>query len=413
MYLKPLNLAGRAYLYFRSRPSFVRALELQDQVKISPPKSLAPRSNIFARSGDCSGASNIQRWPNSFIVAMAAPPRYEIEHHVTSIREDDHDARFTVRRNGKVFYIKVSPSNFINSPITTKKYMSYLEVLKSGEEVLGDIYDTDVYEWVMPPFESFFAELAPDPSLETIRVTLKEYLYPDFFIFVLDIIDERLQPRLVPTEKSPYWPSFVRFDDDFLDDLETWTTLYDPAGIVISHKNPEDALFKSPKKVLIEDGQTACFFKRCYGNVQITQELKAYKRIHAAGLESRVNLCHLYGIVIDDCDFILGLLLTYIDCGDRPLSTRVHPEEPDDPPPAIRARWMSQIEAAISALHGSDIVWGDVKAENVLIDENDNAWLVDLGGGYTEGWVDKEVAGTMAGDLAGMAKLRKLLVPSK
>jgi hypothetical protein len=235
--------------------------------------------------------------------------------------------------------------------------------------------------------------------VESLKITLKEYLFPDFFVFILDVVDENLQPRRVPTERSPHWPSFVRFDDDFLDDLETWTAFYDPAGIVTSHKNPEDALFKPPKTVLIDKGQVACFFKPCHGSVQVTQELKTYQKIHAAGLDSQVNLCHMYGIVMDDDGFILGLLLTHID-GGRPLSNLVHPEEPDDPPPAIREQWMGQIEAALSALHASDIVWGDVKAENILIDEKDNAWLIDFGGGYTKGWVDKDIA-----------KLKKLLFP--
>lgn len=141
-----------------------------------------------------------------------------------------------------------------------------------------------------------------------------------------------------------------------MDELETWTAFYDPAGIITSHKNPEDALFKPPKRVLIEKGRIACFFKPCHGSVEITQELKTYKKIHAAGLDSQVNLCHMYGIVMDDDDFILGLLLTHIDCS-RSLSIIVHPEEPNDPPPAIRDRWMGQIEAALAALHTNDMVW--------------------------------------------------------
>lgn len=76
---------------------------------------------------------------------MASAPAYKIEHHSTSIHEDDHDASFKSRRNGKVFYIQISPSNFGNSPVMTDKYMAYVEVLRSGEEVLGDIYDTDVF----------------------------------------------------------------------------------------------------------------------------------------------------------------------------------------------------------------------------------------------------------------------------
>ena len=147
---------------------------------------------------------------------------------------------------------------------------------------------------------------------------MNAYLYPHFFVFALDIIDEELQRRRIPTEQSPYWLSHARFDNDFLDDLETWTTLHDPVRTITSHQNPQDALFKPPRKVLIDNDQTACFFKRCYGTVEVTQELKAYKKIHAAGLDSQVDLCHLYGIAMDDCDFIPALLLTYIDYGANP-----------------------------------------------------------------------------------------------
>ncbi|KAM0438526.1 hypothetical protein ACHAPT_001275 [Fusarium lateritium] len=320
---------------------------------------------------------------------MTPAPRYEIEHHITGTRDDDHDARFAVRRNGKAFYIKVSPSQFVNSPITTDKYLSYLEVLRSGEEVLGDIYDTDVYEW-------------------DIRITLKDHLFPEFFAFILDVVDEKLSPRRIVTERSPYRPSFVRFDNDFLDDLKTWTAFHDPAGIILSFKDPEDALFKPPSKVLIDNCQTECFFKPCNSSIQITDELKAYMMILAAGLDSQLHLCHLYGVVMDDSDFILGLLLTYIDNRDRPLSTRIHPDEPDDPRPATRERWIGQLDSALAG-----IVWGDVKAENVLIDRDNNAWITDFGGGYTEGWVDKEMAGTFEGDLAGMVKLKKFIIPTQ
>ncbi len=59
--------------------------------------------------------------------------------------------------------------------------------------------------------------------------------------------------------------------------------------------------------------------------------------------------------------------------------------------------------------HAAGIVWGDVKAQNVLIDGDDNAWIIDFGGGYTGGWVDKKVAGTVQGDVAGLAKLKEFI----
>ena len=66
-------------------------------------------------------------------------------------------------------------------------------------------------------------------------------------------------------------------------------------------------------------------------------------------------------------------------------------------------------EATIERLHEANIIWGDVKTANVLIDGNNDAWVIDFGGGYTEGWVDKGLAGTVAGDLQGMAKIMSFL----
>ncbi|KAK8140592.1 hypothetical protein G3M48_003483, partial [Beauveria asiatica] len=145
------------------------------------------------------------------------------------------------------FYIQISPSNFVNSPVMTEKYLVYLEVLQSGEELIGEIYETDVFEWVVKPFEQLLV-----------------HLFPDFFIFDLDIIDEKLCPRRIFKKQPPFRPSFCRFDESFLDDLEEWTYFYDPASIILSFQDPQDALFKQPRKVLIDDGQVECFFKPCH-----------------------------------------------------------------------------------------------------------------------------------------------------
>ncbi|KAG9506612.1 hypothetical protein J7337_000145 [Fusarium musae] len=178
----------------------------------------------------------------------------------------------------------------------TKKYMPYLEVLESREEVIGDIYDTDVYKWVMAPFEPLLLELAPPPECDPkdIRITLEKHIFPEFLVFELDIVDEKLCPRRVAVEESLY----------------------------------------------------------------------------------------------------------------------ITPGEPDNPPHEVKQRWMEQIEAAVSGLHGAGMVWGDVKADNVLIGQDNNAWVTDFGGGYTKGWVDKEVAETMEGDRMGMVRLREFIFPA-
>ncbi|CAM1500442.1 Fc.00g096040.m01.CDS01 [Cosmosporella sp. VM-42] len=157
---------------------------------------------------------------------------------------------------------------------------------------------------------------------------------------------------------------------------------------MLGFKPPEDALFNPPNKVLIDNSETECVFKPSHSSTQIKQEFNTYKMILAAGLDSsQLHICRLYGVVMDDSYFILGLLLTYIDHDGHPLSTRVHP---DEPPPAARERWVGQLDATFTALHKADIVWGDVKATNALIDRDNNAWMIDFGGGYTKSWVDRD-----------------------
>lgn len=72
-------------------------------------------------------------------------------------------------------------------------------------------------------------------------------------------------------------------------------------------------------------------------------------------------------------------------------------------------RWARQIKVTLKWLHECGIIWGDVKAQNVLIDKEDNAWIIDFGGSYTTGWVDKEKAGTLEGDMQGLEQIMKIL----
>ncbi|SPO06702.1 uncharacterized protein DNG_09396 [Cephalotrichum gorgonifer] len=255
--------------------------------------------------------------------------------------------------------------------------------------MVGDTHETDVLVWVLQPFEPLFAKLAPSPAPGSVEVTLSDYFLPEFFVSVLDVVDEELLPRRLEVKLSPYVPPGVWLDEDFLDDLETWTP---------------------PRKVLIDNGQTACFFEPCYSVFEPITELRAYKKITAANLDPQLHICRLHGVVMDDAGRVPGLLLSYIDHSGLTMSCLVGPDEPSA---SVRARWASQLSTALAELHKAGIVWGDVKAENVLVDQDDNAWITDFGGGYTEGWVGKEVAGTVEGDLEGMVRLREFIFQDK
>ncbi|CRK17079.1 hypothetical protein BN1723_011210, partial [Verticillium longisporum] len=50
-------------------------------------------------------------------------------------------------------------------------------------------------------------------------------------------------------------------------------------------------------------------------------------------------------------------------------------------------------------LHKICVTWGNGKASNVLIyRDNNDAWVIDFGGGWTHGWVTRELSRTVEGD---------------
>lgn len=75
----------------------------------------------------------------------------------------------------------------------------------------------------------------------------------------------------------------------------------------------------------------------------------------------------------------------------------------------MKAKWATQIRQCVGRLHELGIIWGDIKTDNVIIDENGDAVILDFGGGNTQGWVDEEMYGTGEGDLQGLDKIMKTL----
>ncbi|KAF2502492.1 hypothetical protein BU16DRAFT_612148 [Lophium mytilinum] len=327
--------------------------------------------------------------------------------YVTSLHDDD--CEIIVRSNGKIFCLHISPSDFQNSTAALKYYHSCLEVLKTGEEQIDGPLECDFYDWIMPPFEPFMADLAPATAsvlqkARVGRVTLHDYLFPDWFVCRLEVSDEALLPRRVIAQRSGRLPPGVRLDVDVLRDLATWAVSFLPSEVGLSFEQPEEALFKHPEKVRVRNSQTAYFFKPFNpgaGSRQAQTELENYKRIAMAELAPSTLICRLHGVVQDERGFLMGMLLTYIDHERETLEIAIGP----DTPLSLRQHWATQVTETLTALHRAGLVWGDAKPDNVLVDTENNAWIVDFGGSRTEGWVDKKTAGTVEGDLRALEKI--------
>jgi serine/threonine protein kinase len=318
------------------------------------------------------------------------------------ISDHDNDCELTVRGNGKLFYVRISSSGLQNSPNVLKKYLKYLEVLRSGEEQVDGVFDDEFYEWVIQLFTPLFEQLAPPSNSASGRVTLQDYLFPTYFVCALKALNDEIAPCRLETRKTGRMPPGVQLRQEIHDDLKTWTTIFHPVDVESSPFSSAYALRAGPKKVLVDDGKTPRFFKAFSAGAPFhaIAELQAYRRIAKADLASNVRVCRLHGVVQNENGLLMGMLLTHIEHATT-LSMASWP----DTPFSLKQLWVNQLSETLTQLHQAGLVWGDAKPGNVLIDVANDAWIVDFGGGYTEGWVEREKAGTIEGDLEGMANI--------
>ncbi|KAF4471617.1 Serine threonine kinase [Fusarium albosuccineum] len=347
---------------------------------------------------------------------MEKASHYDVARWWTHVTDNDCD--LIVRtNNGWLFNCHLDPSRFLRSPEVTEQYFKCLNMLRSGEEEIDDFYLEDACDWLLQPFEPLINQLAPAtiplPALTASgRPTLSQYLFPRKVTCILEAKDNQLQAIRVEDSKQYVWEATtLKLDDNFAKDLDQWIPTFHPSSIEVYYNDPRYVVIKPATRVRViePDGKpVTCFFKPFKPSSHKARtdiELSTHKKIAKAQLAPpHVRICRMYGLVRDE-NGLLGMLFPWID--KRGVLSRGLAQKNS---PDIRRRWASQIEESVKALHQEGIIWGDVKADNVLIDKNDDAWVIDFGGSYTPGWVDPDKAGTLEGDKQGLGKIMDMLL---
>lgn len=123
------------------------------------------------------------------------------------------------------------------------------------------------------------------------------------------------------------------------------------------------------------------------------RELKTLRRIP----KKHPNIVEMIGVVASSDGKVTGLILPRI-CGPL-LEDAPFMEE------SQKERRKRDISDAVSFLHKIGVIWGDAKADNIKIEKRSGRLvLLDFGGGFTEGWIDKELSETVEGDLQGVCR---------
>lgn len=365
---------------------------------------------------------------------MDTMPNYEIVKFQCGVSTH---SELTILCYGKCFNIKVSAEDLHGNLQLEKEYLERLrkleiedemlpieyndwqktlikeidnrsteEIEENDEEMMGDAME-ELCFWIAIKCNPSMQALGSDSDVKP--ATVEQWLYPETLV---------LTPKVdrkgsLSVESSPASDdlisdliSSVRLSQDMLQTSQL--PLLHPSKIFLFYEEDEDTTgpIQRPEKVFIAPNEIF-FFKPCHRVHEIPREIQTMVCLQQRGLNKGLRIPTLHGLVQyqQETDQICGLLLTYV---------RHHESlgfiNANETPLERRNKWISQIQQTIKKLHSEGIVWGDVKPENILIDENDDLWFIDFGGSFTPGWVDEDKAETVKGDCQGMNRIIDFLL---
>ncbi|KAF4993918.1 hypothetical protein FDECE_13269 [Fusarium decemcellulare] len=241
---------------------------------------------------------------------------------------------------------------------------------------------------------------------------LHHRLYPETFDFRLQTIHDTafvlpISPKEAATVRNDARPD-LNSEIDFQPDPSL--PRYSTKGIIVLKEYSQGI---GVRKVQIGSQVMLCkAIAKGLAYSNLKQELVNLQRISKAFSDSgaQVRIPQLRGYAIHaETGAIVGLLRDWIppsrygntlaDAGRRMAFI----------PVKKRRKWLRQIAETLDALHSVGIFWSDAKAANICLDPDDNPWLIDFAGGWTQAWVNKDIAGTMEGDDHAMLKLTAFL----
>ncbi|RDL39151.1 Uncharacterized protein BP5553_03491 [Venustampulla echinocandica] len=152
-------------------------------------------------------------------------------------------------------------------------------------------------------------------------------------------------------------------------------------------------------RVLVDGQERCCKSGGPFNWEAVAREADCLWKVARSEHALSIRVPKLTGLVTSaDNGQTIGILEEYIPTDLKDLSTL------RDVDTAIidlsrRKKWSSQIREMVHLMHEIGVVWGNGKPRNVLIHKDtDDAWLIDFGGGWTDGWVDEDLKETREGD---------------
>lgn len=306
----------------------------------------------------------------------------------------------TIMYHGKRFRISLLPPS---SPQTIEgPLISKFDSMDDEDEDKTLAIQKEIETIVYETGKSAWTQLAP-PSLGVSKLSdLHSLLYPETFSF--RFITKNGKAELIPqeTDEMQYQDRFgIKIVNDIglpeysSKDIRVLETIVGQGYIA--------QVSVEGKEMCCKSGDDA-FWQG------IEREFNCLRKVARSDLANAIRVPRLLGLVMSaETGMIIGILEEYIPTG--PLSDLRELKDRDmEASVERRKKWGSQVRETVDLLHKIGVIWGDGKPHNVLIHkETDDAWVIDFGGSYTEGWVDEELMETFDGDEQAVGRIFKFL----
>ena len=275
----------------------------------------------------------------------------------------------------------------------------------SDEEQDSLSAEHDLRKWLLTSLTSVIAEYAPADRAPEPSSLYDWYHGPTYFYslgvksgeLVPELLEEseELNKRIEKLSPRMKMPQYIQKID------VPWLNAND-LTVQYEVDFPEPA---HPGKVKGRDGKVY-FFKPVVSGEPgpIKREISILQKIEELGLDIKVPTLVGFVAFEDSKTEAMGFLLSHIE-EPTPLTKMLKSSVPEEK----RERWSEKSKEYVDTLHKHDIIWGDAKADNFMVDKHGDLWIIDFGGSYTEGWVDPELSDTLEGDEQGLQKVQEAL----
>ncbi|KAI0378202.1 hypothetical protein F5Y04DRAFT_262678 [Hypomontagnella monticulosa] len=307
---------------------------------------------------------------------------------------------------------KLDPQNHYKNGFLEDRLIHLLSRVAHTEDIdESETIIDEALELILEAGRATFREVAPRniSKCEPDTQDLHSLLYPPTHIFGLKTISGKVS--VVRIDASETYTILGPTPDHGIEqdfDIDDSVPQYSSKNITVLETFLHGA-GSTVSRVLVEGREMICRAqKNGLLDPTLESELMALHKIRDACQSGRcrapMHASQLLGYVRhDETGNLIGLLREWVP--GRSLSKI----DVATTPAEKKRKWALQIRQTVKQLHEIDVVWGDGKTSNVIVDDEDEIWLIDFGGGWTDGWVDEELEGTVDGDEQAVQKILNFL----